>query len=158
MSAPPPNSARQRLSCAATSFVNTRAATATIPFIQRTIIRCISFRSSRTSPATPPRTATHLHRNMLRAHKNKQSRDTGQTVGGFRRILLRQRRYPSYMAIRSQSTIAFFRSRPQRYPPPPPSPHTTRWHGTATANLFAAMANATCRTAPGHPTAAATSA
>ena len=28
----------------------------------------------------------------------------------------------------------------------------------ATANLFAAMATATCRTAPGHPTAAATSA
>ena len=51
---------------------------------------------------------------MLRAHKNKQSRDTGQTVGGFRRILLRQRRYPSYMAIRSQSTIAFFRSRPAK--------------------------------------------
>jgi hypothetical protein len=41
------------------------------------------------------------------------------------------------------------RSRPQRYPPSPPSPRITRWHGTTSAIRLAAQADATARVASG---------
>src|SRR6476620_560953 len=57
----------------------------------------------------------------------------------------------------SLSNRARLRSTPQAYPEVDPSLRITRWHGMATAILFAAQAPATARTALGAPIRCASS-
>lgn len=58
----------------------------------------------------------------------------------------------------SRSNRTRLRSTPQAYPEVDPSLRITRWHGMATAILFAAQAPATARTAFGAPIRCASSA
>src|SRR6185312_6747061 len=62
-----------------------------------------------------------------------------------------------YRLADSISSKAFFRSRPQRYPPRSPLDRSTRWHGIAIATGLVAHARATARTAEGCRMAFATS-